>query len=455
MLNDCIAAVSTAMGTGGIGIVRVSGKDSSAVVGKVFKGKKGSALKSHSITYGHIEYNGKTIDECLLMYMKAPKTYTRDDMFEINCHGGMQSVQAVLEAVLQSGARLAEPGEFTKRAFLNGRIDLSQAEAVIDLINAKTDLSLRQAVRQLDGELSTVVKTMRDKILSMIAHIEAAIDYPENDIEELTNQKIATETAIIIEELDTLIVSFERGKIVREGIETVIVGKPNVGKSSLLNLLLKEERAIVTDIAGTTRDVLQEYVNIQGIPMKIVDTAGIRETSDAIEKIGVDKSKIYAKKADLILLLFDASHALSQEDMAILALAQEKKAIAIINKSDLGIRLDSSEIRRYIDENNIIEFSVKDKFGLENLYARLKNIVFQGDLHMESESLVANVRHRNILVRAKESLANVLLSVQDGMSADFFSIDLQQSYRFLGELIGESIGEDIVSKIFSEFCLGK
>ena len=455
MLNDCIAAVSTATGTAGIAIVRISGSDAVSVANKIFKSKDLSKLKSHSITYGNIEHNGKIVDECLLMYMKAPKTYTREDIIEINCHGGMKSVQNVLEAVLQNGARLAEAGEFTKRAFLNGRIDLSQAEAVIDLINAKTDLSLQQAIHQLDGNLSTVVKGIREKLISIIAHIEAAIDYPENDIEELTNQKIEIETKNLIQELENLINSFEMGKILREGVETVILGKPNVGKSSLLNLLLKEERAIVTDIAGTTRDVLQEYVNIHDIPIKIVDTAGIRETADVIEKIGVDKSRAYAKKADLILLLFDAFSELSQEDIEILEFVKEKKVIAIINKTDLGISLDKNKILEYINEQNLIEFSVKNKIGLEDFYSRLKEIFFQGEIHIGNESLITNVRHKNLLVQSVESLRNVLASLQDDMSADFFSIDLQQAYNFLGELTGEVIDEDIVNKIFSEFCLGK
>ena len=459
MLNDCIAAISTAMGIGGIAIVRVSGKDAISVVGKIFKPKGVlkdiSMLESHSITYGHVEYRGRIIDECLLMYMKAPKTYTKEDVIEINCHGGIRSVQNVLEAVLQNGARLAEAGEFTKRAFLNGRIDLSQAEAVIDLINAKTDLSAQQALNQLDGALSLAIKNIRTQILSMIANIEASIDYPENDIEELTNKNIETQTKHIIQELEHLISSFEMGKIVREGIEVVILGKPNVGKSSLLNLLLKEDRAIVTDIAGTTRDTLQEFVNIHNIPVKLIDTAGIRETSDVIEKIGVDKSREYAKKADLILLLLDASGDIAEEDLEIMEFVKDKKIIAVINKSDLGIKLNKNKLFTYVDKQNIIEISVKNKIGIEKFYERLKEIFFQGGLNTNDEIFVTNARHKNLLQQSLNSLANVILSLQNGMSSDFFSIDLQEAFAFIGEITGETIDEDIMNKIFSEFCLGK
>ncbi len=424
-LDDTIVAISTG-GMGAIGIVRMSGEDCIALADKIFKSKKNISLlqkKSHTISYGNIIDNrtNDIIDEVLVTVMKAPNTYTKEDIVEINCHGGIIVMQKVLEIILNNGARLAEPGEFTKRSFLNGRIDLSQAEAVIDLIQSKTDISRQSAMNQLEGRLHKKVSDMRSRLLDMIASIEAVIDYPEHDIEEDTYQTMEQKTTKMIEEMEELLKTADRGKVIREGIQTVIIGKPNVGKSSLLNWFLEEERAIVTDIPGTTRDTVEEYINIEGIPIKIVDTAGIHETGDIVEKIGVEKSKNYAEKADLILLILDAKEMLIQ----------------------------------YTQNVEVINISVKQNIGLEQLVQQLKKLFFEGKAISAEDGLLGNVRHKNALYRAKEAMQRALTTIITHMPEDFISMDLQEANVALGEITGDSVDEEVIDRIFTKFCLGK
>ena len=460
MINDTIASISTPIGSGGIGIVRVSGNQAIEIMDRIFKGKSNKKLidvKSHTINYGYIfDYNNSTIiDEVLVMLMKAPSTFTREDVVEINCHGGVIVIQKVLELILKNGARLAEPGEFTKRAFLNGRIDLSQAEAVIDIINAKTDLSLQSSVSQLEGKLSEKVNQLRDELLEMIAHIEASIDYPEYDIENLTFNKIRKESKRLKVEIETLLETADTGKIIKEGLETVIVGKPNVGKSSLMNVLVRNQRAIVTDVPGTTRDIIEEYVNIAGIPLKIIDTAGIRETENFVEKIGVEKSKEVIDKADLIIMMLDGSSPLTEEDKSIINLIQNKKAILLINKTDLDLKLDIELLKNYVDDNSIINISAKEKIGINLIEKYIKDMFLKGTINMKDDIFITNVRHKNALFEAKNSLNDVLATIDMGLPEDCLSIDLQSCYDYLGEVIGQSLDESIIDKMFSQFCLGK
>lgn len=458
-LDDVIAAISTPSGFGGIGIIRLSGEESIDVCDKIFKGAKCKSLKdkkSHTITFGTIiDENGETVDEVLVSIMKAPNSYTKENVVEINCHGGMMAVNKVLELCVRNGARHAEPGEFTKRAFLNGRIDLSQAEAVTDIINAKTDLSRKSAVKQLEGSLKIKMSHMRDVLLTAIATIEAAIDYPEHDIEEETYKSLFDKTTYVIEETDRLIDSADKGKIIREGISTVILGKPNVGKSSLLNTLLKEERAIVTDIPGTTRDTVEEFVNIGGVPVKIIDTAGIRETDDVVEKIGVEKSRKSAEEADLILMLADLSRPFEEEDREILSFVKDKKAIVILNKTDLTPVLDCNEIYDAVGKENVISISAKTGEGVEELTKRLKDMFLGGQIEIDNSVVISNVRHKNSLYMAKDNLLNALNAIEMKIPVDFISMDLKEAYDHFGEITGDSIEEDLLDKIFSEFCLGK
>lgn len=451
-LEDTIAAISTG-GVGGIGIVRVSGENSISIVNQLFQSKNGISLfdkKSHTLSYGYIVEHKNIIDEVLVSVMKAPHTYTKEDIVEINCHGGILVLQKVLELLLKQGARLAEPGEFTKRSFLNGRIDLSQAEAVIDLIQSKTDIARQAAVNQLGGRLHKKVSEMRSQLLDMIASIEAVIDYPEHDIEEDTYDSMEQKTLALLGEMEELLKNAEKGKIIREGIQTVIIGKPNVGKSSLLNWLLEEERAIVTDIPGTTRDTVEEYINIEGIPIKIVDTAGIRETGDLVEKIGVEKSKDYAEKADLLLLLFDASCPLEEEDRQILNFAKNKRRIILLNKIDLGQTITEDTFQG----ENVVSVSVKQDIGFDKLVQQLKKLFFEGEIHAEY-GILGNVRHRNALYQAKEAMHRALTTITTRMPEDFISMDLQEANTALGEITGDTVDEEIIDRIFTKFCLGK
>lgn len=456
-LDDTIAALSTPAGSGGIGIVRISGLDAVEVADRLFVPAKGKPLgerKSHTVSYGKIVYEGRVCDEVLVSIMRAPNTYTREDIAEINCHGGIRSVTAVLEAVLRSGARLAEPGEFTKRAFLNGRIDLTQAEAVADIISAKTDKSREAALKRLDGSLCVKIRALREKILLMLANIEAAIDYPEHDDETMTYESVANGSRELMSELDRLIAGADTGRIYKEGIKTVILGKPNVGKSSLLNAAVDEERAIVTDIPGTTRDVLEELININGIPLRLTDTAGIRDTDNPIEKIGVEKSRSLADEADLVLLMLDGSRPLDDEDRKLINLSENKNRIVIINKSDLAQCIDISEITA-LTGSDPIAVSVKQDSGIELIYERIRSMFLGGSIAADDEVLISSERNKNSLYKAKQFLYNVIETVDNRMPEDLISIDLTQAYEALGEITGETLDEDIIDKIFSEFCLGK
>lgn len=456
-LDDTIAALSTPAGSGGIGIVRISGPDAVEVADRLFVPAKGKPLgerKSHTVSYGKIVYEGRVCDEVLVSIMRAPNTYTREDIAEINCHGGIRSVTAVLEAVLRSGARLAEPGEFTKRAFLNGRIDLTQAEAVADIISAKTDKSREAALKRLDGSLCVKIRALREKILLMLANIEAAIDYPEHDDETMTYESVANGSRDLMSELDRLIAGADTGRIYKEGIKTVILGKPNVGKSSLLNAAVDEERAIVTDIPGTTRDVLEELININGIPLRLTDTAGIRDTDNPIEKIGVEKSRSLADEADLVLLMLDGSRPLDDEDRELINLSENKNRIVIINKSDLVQCIDTSEITE-LTGSDPIAVSVKQDSGIELIYERIRSMFLGGSIAADDEVLISSERNKNSLYKAKQFLYNVIETVDNRMPEDLISIDLTQAYEALGEITGETLDEDIIDKIFSEFCLGK
>ncbi len=452
-LSDTIAAISTATGSGGIGIVRISGDEAIEIADSLFvsaKGKRLAEQKSHTIHYGNIVYDGRAIDEVLVSVMKAPNTYTREDIVEINTHGGYRAVTAVLNAVIKRGARVAEPGEFTKRAFLNGRIDLTQAEAVIDIINAKTDKSRETAVARLEGRLSAEIKQIRESILTMLAHIEAAVAYPEHDDETMTYAAVEKGTREAMANVNKLIATADTGKIYRDGIKTVILGKPNVGKSSLLNAFLEEDRAIVTDIPGTTRDIVSELINVGGIPLNIIDTAGIRETDNIIEKIGVEKSRSLAEEADLILLMFDGSREMSAEDRELIELTRDKKTIVLVNKLDLEQKLDLRGMG--IEPINI---SVRNTMGINEIYDKIKEMFAVGDIETDDSVLISRERNKASLYKALQSLENVIETIENTMPEDFISMDLTAAYEALGEITGETLEEDIIDKIFSEFCLGK
>lgn len=455
-IDDLIAAISTPQGAGGIGIVRMSGCGAVAVADKVFmshKNKKLSEQRSHTLTVGNLidPTTRQVVDEVIVSIMKAPNSYTKEDVVEINCHGGTLAVKRTLALLLKNGARLAAPGEFTKRAFLNGRLDLSQAEAVVDLIHAKTDIHLQTAAAQLEGRLAKEVKAMRQRLLDMIAGIEAAIDYPEYDVEEESRNELLLQSQELKKELEKLLKNADRGKILRDGLETVIIGKPNVGKSSLLNWFLEEDRAIVTEMEGTTRDTVEEYFNLDGIPIKMVDTAGIRETSDVVEKIGVEKSKRFAAKADLLLLLLDGSRPLSQEDFDVLKLAEGKRALILVNKSDLPLVADISSLA--IEQT--LPVSVKQNTGLEQLAGKLKDMFFEGANINSETAMLGNVRHQDALYHALESLQRAIAAIEGQMPEDFISMDLQQANDYLGEISGDTVDEEIIDRIFTRFCLGK
>ncbi|MFV0518635.1 MAG: tRNA uridine-5-carboxymethylaminomethyl(34) synthesis GTPase MnmE [Lachnospirales bacterium] len=452
--SDTICAISTPIGSGGISIIRVSGTDSVNILKKIFKTKT-KTFKSHKIYYGHIYDMDRLIDEVLVSIMLGKKTFTCEDIVEINCHGGLKVTSLILDLVLKNGARLAEAGEFTKRAFLNGRIDLTSAEAVKDVINAVTDTSLDIASSNLKGKLKEKIVSMRDYIILEIANIEASIDYPEHDMEETNFINIKNSCVSISKDINNMINTFHRGKILKEGLNTAIIGRANVGKSSLLNLLVGEDKAIVTDIAGTTRDVISEYININDIPLKIIDTAGIRETEDVVEKIGVERSIKAFQEADLVLYVVDGTIDITKEDFDIMESIKDKKVITILNKSDLGIKVKKEDILKVID-TNIIEISAKEDKGLDTLYNLIKDMFYIGDISKDSNNiLITNIRHKNLLSQAKNSIDNCITAIDLGFTEDLVVIDLTDSYNYLGEIIGENLGEDIIDKIFSEFCLGK
>ena len=451
MKKDTIAAIATAMSNSGIGIVRISGAESIDIVKKIYKGKK---LTDHAIHYGFIKDGEETIDEVLVMIMNGPHSFTGEDTVEINCHGGVYVVKRVLETVIKAGARPAEPGEFTKRAFLNGKIDLSQAEAVIDIINSKNEYALKSSISQLKGNVQKKIQEIRAEILYHTAFIETALDDPEHISVDGYGDKLKITVNNLLEELDKLIKSSDNGRMIKEGIKTVIVGKPNAGKSSLLNVLVGEERAIVTDIEGTTRDVLEESIRLHGISLNVMDTAGIRETEDVVEKIGVNKAKEQAEEADLIIYVVDASRELDQNDFDIMDMIRDKKSIILLNKSDLDTVVSKNTIKSYI-EKPMIEISAKEEKGIEQLEETLKNMFFDGEISFNDEVYITNIRHKTALTDAFESLKKVIFSIENDMPEDFYSIDLLDAYESLGSITGETIGEDLVNEIFSKFCMGK
>ncbi len=454
---DTIAAIATAMTNSGIGIIRVSGSDSIDIVDKIFvsvKGKKLTTVNSHTIHYGSIVYNGEIIDEVLVSVMKDPHSYTKENVVEINCHGGVVVINKILEIVCENGARIAEPGEFTKRAFLNGRIDLSQAEAVIDIINSKNEYALSNSVRQLRGSISEKIKTIRGKILDEISFIETALDDPEHISLEGYTKKLEGVVDESMKELKKLIDTSNNGKVVVEGIKTVILGKPNAGKSSFLNALIGEERAIVTDIEGTTRDSLEENINISGLSLKIIDTAGIRDTVDIVEQIGVKRAKDLAKEADLIIFIVDSSKDLDDNDYEIMKLIKEKKYIVLLNKSDLNSRVEIESLNE-LDKSNIITISAKNNEGIDLFEDRVKEMFLNGEINFNDEIFVTNARQKESIINAYSSLKLVKKSIEDNMPEDFYSIDLLNTYEELGKVIGEALEDDLVNNIFSKFCMGK
>ena len=458
MNGDTIAAVATAMTASGIGIVRLSGENSLEIAGKVYRSKNGKKklenVKSHTIHYGFIYDGEQLIDEVLVMVMKGPHSYTGENTVEIDCHGGVLAMRKVLEAVIHAGARPAEPGEFTKRAFLNGRIDLSQAEAVIDVINAQNEYALKSSMSQLKGSVMNSIKEIRSNIIYHIAYIESALDDPEHISLDGYGEELEDVVKKEKVKMKRLIDSFSEGKMIREGIKTVIVGKPNAGKSSLLNCLCGKERAIVTDIAGTTRDVLEETIVLQGISLKMMDTAGIRNTEDTVEKIGVERARTYAKDADLILYVVDSSTELDENDEEIMELLKDKKAIVLLNKSDLEPAV-TKEMLEQKTEKPVIPISARNEQGVDLLEQKIKEMFFQGELSFNDEVYITNVRHKKALEDAYQSLTMVENSIAMDMPEDFFSIDLMNCYESLGSIIGESVGEDLVNEIFSKFCTGK
>lgn len=458
MKTDTIAAIATAMTSSGIGIVRISGDEALEVADRIFVPKKGnkkvSEMGTHTIHYGFVKDGDEIIDEVMLLIMKGPRSYTTEDTIEIDCHGGVLVMKKILETVLKYGARPAEPGEFTKRAFLNGRIDLSQAESVIDVINAKNDFALKSSVSQLRGSVLNKIKELRAAIIHEIAFIESALDDPEHiDIEGYPEElKMIVDKLLV--SVDELLITSDNGRVLKEGINTVIVGKPNAGKSSLLNILVGQERAIVTDIAGTTRDILEEQIQLNGISLNMIDTAGIRDTDDIVEQIGVNKSKEYMEKADLIIYVVDSSTVLDENDEQIIEAIKEKNAIILLNKSDLNTVTAKEDLLKKI-EKKTIEISAKENTGITELENTIKDMFFHGEVSFNDEVYITNIRHKNALEETKKSLEMVLGSIENSMPEDFYSIDLMNAYEELGSIIGESVGEDLVNEIFSKFCMGK
>ena len=469
--NETIAAIATALSDSGIGIVRISGENAIYIIDNIFRSAAGrrilTKVQSHTIHYGYIvDSDENVIDEVMVAVMKAPRSYTTEDTVEINCHGGVLVMQKVLEAVLHAGARLAQPGEFTKRAFLNGRIDLSRAEAVIDVIHSQNEYALSSSVSQLNGQLSNKIHTLREDILYQIAFIESALDDPEHISLDGYPEQLATKVTYFQQEIAKLLATADNGRLIKEGISTVIVGKPNAGKSSLLNMLLGEDRAIVTEIAGTTRDALHETINLHGISLNMIDTAGIHETQDVVEKIGVERAKKYAMDADLILYVVDASGNIDEDDQNIISLLDGKKAIILLNKSDLENKITEESLKenlakrlKHREDIRILRTSTIDpsseNSGMEELEETIRNMFFEGELKQNNELVVTNLRHKEALQDALNSLKLVERSIEDGMPEDFYSIDLTSAYASLGKIIGEEVDEDVVNEIFSKFCMGK
>ena len=457
-METTIAAISTAMSESGIGIIRVSGPEAVEIVSRIYRSKGGkkdiNKVPTHTIHYGYIYDGEELIDEVLVMVMRAPRTFTGEDTVEIDCHGGVYAMKRVLETVLKNGGKTASPGEFTKRAFLNGKMDLSQAEAVMDVIQAKNEYALKSSVEQLKGSVQKAIKEIRKDLIYHIAYIESALDDPEH----ISLEGYAQELLGIVEksqkEIDHLLKSASDGKIIKEGIRTVILGKPNAGKSSLLNVLVGENRAIVTDIEGTTRDILEEYINLHGISLRMIDTAGIRETEDVVEKIGVNRARDMAKEADLILYVVDSSRPLDENDEEIISMLDSRKAIVLYNKTDLEPKVDMATLKNRVNRP-VISVSAKEETGIRELEKEIKNMFFSGEISFNDEVYITNARHKEALMEAADSLGLVKNSIEMDMPEDFFSIDLMNAYESLGRIIGESVGEDLVNEIFSKFCMGK
>lgn len=457
---DTIAAISTAPGEGAIGIVRISGDLAISIASSIYQcgTKQLEEQKTHTIHYGHIvdPKSGEVYDEVMVSVLRAPKTFTREDIVEINCHGGIVAINRVLQLVLRMGARLAEPGEFTKRAFLNGRIDLSQAEAVMDLIRAKTDKSMQLAMRQLDGQLSHLIQNLRQEILNTLAQVEVNIDYPEyDDVEEMTLQLLREKTQQVLQGIRGLLNTASQGKILRDGLKTAIVGRPNVGKSSLLNVLLREEKAIVTDIAGTTRDTIEEYVNVRGVPLQLIDTAGIRETDDVVEKIGVERSRKALKEADFVLLLLNQSETLQEEDIRLLETTKGMKRIILFNKTDLPSKLSTEDIAPYANEEEIVTTSMLNKEGIDQLEEKIAGYFFQGQMNERDATYLSNTRHIALLEKAEQALVEVQNGIEMEMPVDLIQIDFTRAWDLLGEITGDSVQDELLTQLFSQFCLGK
>ena len=452
-MDDCIAAISSATGEAGIGIVRMTGESCVDVLNSVFKKMNENAdIINRKMTYGHIVDDNEIVDEVLVCFMKAPHTYTREDVVEIYTHGGVVAVRKVLEVLLKNGARLAEAGEFTKRAFLNGRIDLSQAEAIIDMIKAKTDKAYSVSMKQLEGSVNRNIKQLRDKLLDMLSHVEYSINFTEDMQDELDNTPVLNEGKVVLDKLKKLSESANRGRIIRDGINTTIIGKPNVGKSSLLNALLKENRAIVTDIPGTTRDVIEEYIDLNGISLKINDTAGIRDTEDIVEKIGVEKSVSFISDSDLIIAIFDSSREFDDEDKKILNLIRDKKSIVLLNKIDLESAFDFDE---NLENMEVIRTSIKQNEGIEDLENKIIEMFNDGYIEANNDNVITNIRHRDIINKAISSLESSLNDMESGVPIDCFEVDLRNAWEILGEITGETVDDDVLNKIFKDFCIGK
>ncbi|MFU2203226.1 tRNA uridine-5-carboxymethylaminomethyl(34) synthesis GTPase MnmE [Streptococcus pluranimalium] len=449
---DTITAISTPLGEGAIGIVRLSGSQAISIAQKVFKGKNLQDVESHTINYGHIIENDTIIDEVMVSVMREPRTFTREDVVEINTHGGVAVTNEILQLLIRSGARMAEPGEFTKRAFLNGRVDLTQAEAVMDLIRAKTDKAMAVAVQQLDGSLKTLITNTRQEILNTLAQVEVNIDYPEyDDVEEMTTALMREKTQEFQKLLEHLLRTAKRGKILREGLSTAIIGRPNVGKSSLLNNLLREEKAIVTDIEGTTRDVIEEYVNIKGVPLKLIDTAGIRETDDIVERIGVERSKKALNEADLVLLVLNASEPLTQQDQTLLTISANSNRIILLNKTDLDEKIERDQL-----PDDLIAISVLENQNIDKIEDRINQLFFENAGSIEKDATyLSNARHISLIEQAVESLKAVNEGLEMGMPVDLLQIDMTRTWEILGEITGDAAPDELITQLFSQFCLGK
>lgn len=456
---DTITSISTPMGEGAIGIVRLSGPQAIEIGDILYKGKKKlSEVATHTINYGHIidPETNETVEEVMVSVLRAPKTFTREDIIEINCHGGILTINRILELTMTYGARMAEPGEYTKRAFLNGRIDLSQAEAVMDFIRSKTDRASKVAMNQIEGRLSDLIKKQRQSILEILAQVEVNIDYPEyDDVEDATTDFLLEQSKRIKEEINRLLETGAQGKIMREGLSTVIVGRPNVGKSSMLNNLIQDNKAIVTEVAGTTRDVLEEYVNVRGVPLRLVDTAGIRDTEDIVEKIGVERSRKALSEADLILFVLNNNEPLTEDDQTLFEVIKNEDVIVIINKTDLEQRLDVSELREMIGDMPLIQTSMLKQEGIDELEIQIKDLFFGGEVQNQDMTYVSNSRHISLLKQARQSIQDAIDAAESGIPMDMVQIDLTRTWEILGEIIGESASDELIDQLFSQFCLGK